>query len=153
MYAGVDALPWVGEADVILVLDGIAPWIPDIHKPAADCRIIHAGPDPLWSRYPVRNYRSDLSLAGETADTILALAAEMKRHKKPAGVAKRREKIAQRTQAIRSTVTERAKAGQHGVMTKEYVALCVSDAVAKIDNAAVLTELGCPLAPMTYRRP
>lgn len=151
MYAGVDALPWVGEADVILVLDGIAPWIPDIHKPAADCRIMHAGPNPLWSRYPVRNYRSDLSLAGETADTILALAAEMKRHKPPASVAKRRDKIAQRTQATRSAVAERAKAGRDGVMTKEYVALCVSDAVAKVENAAVLTELGCPLAPMTYR--
>lgn len=34
-------------------------------------------------------------------------------------------------------------------MTKEFVALCVSEATAGIDDAAILTELGCPLAPMT----
>jgi acetolactate synthase I/II/III large subunit len=150
MYAGFDLEPWISEADVILVLDGISPWMPDVHKPAADCRIIHAGPNPLWSRYPVRNFRSDLSLAGETADTILALADALRRHKKPAGVGKRRALIVERTQAVRKAVAERSKAGQIGVMTKDYVALCVSDATANVSNVAVLTELGCPLAPMTF---
>ena len=150
MSAGIDAAPWITEADVILVLDGISPWFPDQHAPRAACRVIQAGPNPLWSRYPVRNFRSDLSLAGETADTILALGAEMKRHRKPAATAKRRAAIVERTQAIRSAAVARAQAGAAGVMTKEYVALCVSNAVAGVDNKAVLTELGCPPAPMTF---
>lgn len=152
MYAGSDPEPWIREADVILVLDGIAPWMPDVHKHSADCRIIQVGPDPLWRRYPVRNFRTDVALAGETADVVLALAGEMKRLKPRPAITKRRDAVAKRTRAIRAAVAEHARSGQAGVMTKEYVALCVSQAVERLENAAVLTELGCPLPPMTFRQ-
>lgn len=151
-YAGFDPKPWIDEADVILVLDAISPWFPDQARPAPDCRIIHAGPDPLWSRTPVRNFRSDLSLAGETSDTVLALVGAMEKLKRPASVAKRRDKVVMRAKAIREQVVERARAGATGTMTKEYVAWCLSEATRAIDNAAIVTELGCPLPPMTIDR-
>ena len=75
MSVGTNPEPWLSEADVVLVLDCLAPWSPAIHKLAPGCKVIQAGPDPLYSRFPVRNFQADVSLAGETADIILGVGA------------------------------------------------------------------------------
>ena len=38
------------------------PWIPSLASPAADARIIQVGEDPLYQRYPMRSFRSDLTI-------------------------------------------------------------------------------------------
>ena len=73
MYVGQDPAPWVADADVILVIDSLAPWMPDAHGPSSDCRVIQLGPNPLYSRSPVRNFRSDLSITSEVGDALVAL--------------------------------------------------------------------------------
>jgi acetolactate synthase-1/2/3 large subunit len=80
MSAGINPEPWLGEADVVLVLDCLAPWSPAVHTPPPGCKVIQAAPDPLYSRFPVRNFPADLSLAGETADIIDALCQAMAPH-------------------------------------------------------------------------
>jgi acetolactate synthase-1/2/3 large subunit len=66
------------------------------------------------------------------------------------GAEQRREKIRERTAAIRSGALEKAKAGAAAPMTKEWVSLCLSEAIAD-HRATVLSELGCPLPPFTLR--
>ena len=78
MYVGQDPSPWVAEADVILVIDSLAPWMPDVHEPAAGCTVVHLGPNPLYSRFPVRNFRSDLSITSEVGDGLVALERAMR---------------------------------------------------------------------------
>ena len=60
MNIGPDPMPWIAEADVILVVDSLAPWMPDAHGPSPDCTVIQLGPNPLYSRFPVRNFRTDI---------------------------------------------------------------------------------------------
>jgi acetolactate synthase-1/2/3 large subunit len=150
MAVGTNPEPWLSEADVILVLDCLAPWSPAVHAPGPDCKVIQAGPDPLYSRYPVRNFQADLSLVGETADIILGLARAMEAHQ-PEECAERRAVVAARGAEIRLAVRLAAEHGGSGEqMTKEWVSLCLSRAIEGLD-VTVLSELGCPMDPMTLR--
>jgi acetolactate synthase-1/2/3 large subunit len=139
----------IENADVILVLDALAPWAPQIHRPAADCKIIQMAQDPLSSRTPVRNFRSDISIACDLSDGILALKAEMDRFHRTddPSLARRRDAVAATNAKWRDEVLATAEAGRDGVMTKDWVSLCLSQAL-EAQNATILSELGCPMAPM-----
>jgi acetolactate synthase-1/2/3 large subunit len=150
-HVGANPEPWISEADVILVIDSLAPWSPDVHTPRADARIIHLGPDPLFARFPVRNFRSDLTIACETENGIVALEAALRRVR-DAGATRqpgRAGLVAERVAAIRRNVA--ASAAPSDPMSKDYVSKCLAEAIGERD-AVVLSELGCPLAPLTLRR-
>ena len=150
MCVGSDPMPWVKEADAVLVIDCMAPWWPDKHAPGGDCKVIHAGPNPLFTRIPVRNFRADEALTGETGDVINALMAAMQKHRtgKEESLAARSKDVAARTAKIREATLEAASAPPGpGAMTKAWVSRCISEAV-KGRYASVLSELGAPLDPM-----
>lgn len=139
------------DADVVLVLNALAPWWPDKAAPSEGAKIIHVGPDPLFARStPMRNFRADISLAGEVADTILSLKAAMPGVGDFAGVVEdRRGRITTRAEANRAKVIAEAEAGAGGPMTKEWVSLCLGRAIRSQDRkASVFHELGCPLPPL-----
>jgi acetolactate synthase-1/2/3 large subunit len=155
MSVGSNPEPWLGDADVVLVLDCLAPWSPAVHGPAPGCKVIQAGQDPLYSRFPVRNFQADLSLAGDTADIILGLARAMQPHlaSRSAACRDRRARVAVASETIRETARRAAERGGEGEqMTKAWVGMCLSRAIEGRD-ATVLSELGCPLDAMTLRTP
>jgi acetolactate synthase-1/2/3 large subunit len=155
MAVGSNPEPWLGEADVVLVLDCLAPWSPEIHRLAPGCTVIQAGPDPLYRRFPVRNFQADLSLAGETADVVLGLARAMQPYlgARSDAVSARRARVAAAAEAIRTSVRREAEHGGSGEqMTKAWVSLCLSRAIEG-RVATVLSELGCPLDALTLRSP
>ena len=150
-YVGADPLPWIGEADVILVIDSLAPWWPDMHVPGTDTTVVHLGPDPLFARFPVRTFRSDLSIGCETGEGIVRLEQAMReRLSRQVGARMRRRKLLEtRVPAIRAKTADAAAASHP--MTKAFVSKCLSDAIAGKD-ATVLSELGCPLDPIVLKR-
>ena len=75
------------------------------------------GPDPLSTRLPVRNFRSDLLIACDTADSILALKHAMDAHR-PANVADRARRVADVNARDRMQVLDRAWSGVESAMTK-----------------------------------
>jgi len=79
MHAGFDSSPFLAEADLILVIESDVPWMPDVKAPGADARIVHIGEDPAFLRYPMRGFRSDLSIAAGAGATLSALEAELAR--------------------------------------------------------------------------
>lgn len=138
------------EADVVLVLNALAPWWPDRAAPPADAKVIHLGPDPLFARStPMRNFRADVALVGETGPTILALIEAMRGHARDeVALAVRRDRIARRAEANRAAVTAEAERGALGPMSKEWVSLCLGRAIrASGRRASVFHELGAPLPP------
>jgi len=143
---GSDVAPWLPEADVVLVLDGLAPWSPDVHTPKASATIVNLGPDPLHHRFPVRNFRSDLSITGEVDDALVRLEKMMASMAKNRGKAilARRARVAERVAKSREALNAAAIEGATVPMTKAWVAKCVGEAVKDYD-ATVLCELGCPL--------
>lgn len=152
--AGTDPSSWIEQADVILVIDSIAPWSPEIHKPAPGCRIVHLGQDPLYARFPVRNFPSDLTLPGDVADALVALEKAMDSlyPQRADAINERRDGLSPKLAHARGKILTTAAAGGGPEMTKDYVSLCLSEAIAGRD-ATVLSELGCPLGPMTLTQP
>ncbi len=152
-HVGADPGPWLAEADCVLVLDCLAPWWPDRHAPHPAAKVIHAGPDPLFSRYPVRNFTSDLALAGENADIIPALVAAMADlPRDEARLAARRDSLAAASAQERDRLTELSRPGTTAGLTKAQVARALSDALRGMD-ARVFSELGVPLGPLERRTP
>ena len=148
MYAGIDPSWLLERADLVIVLDSLAPWSQQAHTVRPDATIVHIGPDPLKARMPIRNFRSDISIACELAEGILALAQALDGIDIPSVAASRRNDIIARNAKIRAKTLDVASAGRKGTMTADYVALKVSDALAGHD-AVLLSERGCPMPAMT----
>ena len=151
MCVGADPSPWIDEADLIICIDALAPWMPDVHKPDARATIVNIAANPLFSKTPVRNFRSDLSIAGQPDETVIALASELAPHlvANRDAIEMRRSIVQPRIAKIQSNIHAKAVAGNKDRMSKAWVAKCVSDAIAQSGRkASVTSELGCPLNPM-----
>ncbi len=153
MQVGSDPAPWLEEADVVLVLDALAPWFPDKVTLRDDVTVIQAGPDPLFSRTPVRMFPAAITLSGPVDGTVAALGAAMWALPPDAArVEARRTVVAQASDAARIAVRAQAEAGRGAPMSKEWVALCLGELV-KGRKATVFHELGCPLQPLMLDQP
>ncbi|MDR6192502.1 acetolactate synthase-1/2/3 large subunit [Agrobacterium pusense] len=152
MAVGGDPADWLAEADLVLVIDSLAPWSPDTHTLKPGCKVIHIGEDPLYARFPVRNFPCDLALVGDTADTIIELAGAVSGFLPQTEKARaaRRAKVTTASSQRRAMILERAAAGRGPVMSKAFVSICLSKAIEGRD-AAVLSELGAPLEELTLR--
>src|SRR3546814_7661724 len=114
-HVGADPGPWLAAADVVVVLDCLAPWWPDRHPLAEGARVVNIGPDPLFSRFPVRNFRSDLSIAGESSLTLPALIAAMRDLPRDAdAIAARRARLTEASARLRRQQREQAAADEIG---------------------------------------
>ena len=146
MNVGQSPSPWLDEADVVVVVDALAPWMPDAHPLPNDCVVVQLGPNPLYSRFPVRNFRSNVSITTETGAGLVQLAAELNlladdgHHPDRAD---RRARIEAFDADRRAALRAQTEIGD-GPMTKPYVARCIGEAI-RGRAATVLSELGAPL--------
>src|ERR1700719_1806317 len=99
-HLGYDAAPYLDGADAILVLECDVPWIPSLRAPRPECRVIHLGVDPLFSRYPVRGFPCDLAVTGAAASALPELGAALDRHAADFAVSKRRGRLAEQREAL-----------------------------------------------------
>lgn len=72
--------PFLEKADVVFVLDCDVPWFPKLFKPKDSAKVIQAGIDPLYSKSPIRSFRSDLTLQGEPALVLSEIARTVGEH-------------------------------------------------------------------------
>ncbi len=145
MHAGFDPGQEIGDADVILVLDVTVPWWPHRHHPAANVKVIQAGPDPHHLRTPVRSFPADVTLAGNSDEVVTALAAAMPKRDRSARFAA----IADRTKKRRDAVLD-APPPADGVMNQAFVSRAIMKLIG--DSGRVVTELGSQIATMRYGR-
>ena len=130
-------------ADLIVVLDSPVPWIPQQAAPRTDCKVIHIGPDPLFSRYPHRGYVCDLALAGNIAQTLPALheALRARLSANPARTDKRRKAVAEMREELTARRNKRLEEVRNLVpIHPVWTAHCISE--VKASNAIVANELG-----------
>ena len=149
-HVGADPGPWLDQADVVVVLDCLAPWMPDAHRPRPEAKVANIGPDPIFSRFPVRNFRSDLSIMGETAQTVPALIAAMsKLPRQEDRLVARRRALAATSGQIRATLFE-AAAPESGRITKAYASRVLGQKLEGL-NSSVFSELGTQLGTLVRR--
>ena len=151
-YVGGDPEPWISDADVVLVIDSLAPWSPDVHRLDPECQVIQLGPNPLYDRFPVRNFRSDLSITTEVGPALVELERVLRElggdrvhaaGQSDADTA-RRSRIDTHVAQRRERLSELAHTPLDEPMTKAWVASRVGAAI-RGRTVTVISELGCPL--------
>jgi acetolactate synthase-1/2/3 large subunit len=150
MHGGFDVGPWLAEADCVLVLDALVPWIPSRHALPEGCKVIQIGPDPLFSGLPVRSFAADVAIASTPGVAIRALSAALDIRAAAAGDA-RRSKIREKTRELREARLADAEAGRALPMTQAWVSRCLDR--IKGEESIVVNELGCDPSVMTFTRP
>lgn len=155
MAAGSDPEPWLSQADVVVVLDSLAPWMIDSHRPQANCQLIHIGPDPLFARYPVRGYRADVCLAGEVDNTLVTLSQKMN-HAITDDIdalrVQRRQRVTAQIATLKQQRTAEIKRCAHGAIDKPWLSHCVGQ-LAERHNGVIVSELVMQLASTGITRP
>src|SRR5437762_5621279 len=82
------------DADAILVLECDVPWLPVRKAPPPDCKVIHIGADPLFSRYPIRGFTCDVAITGATRLVLPRLGAALAALADPTEIGMRRQRLA-----------------------------------------------------------
>jgi acetolactate synthase I/II/III large subunit len=151
MHGGWDPHALLKEADVILVVDCDVPWIPKQGKPKADAKVIHVGPDPLFTRYPLRGFRADISLTGSVAPTVQALwRSAQKQIVSPTKVEERRKVVSDYSTQLRS----KSRAGVEpmpAVITGKWLSACINRVMGK--DSILVNEYPTVLEEMEIREP
>ena len=142
-----DPAPLLAEADLVICLDVLAPWMPEHHAPKPDAYVVQLGPNPLSIRTPIRNFRADLSIAADIGPALIALEHALAAHRPDAATRTRSERIAARNQSEKAKALAAATPDSAPGMTKAQIARSLSDAVQG-DHATIVSELGCPMLPM-----
>jgi acetolactate synthase I/II/III large subunit len=128
MHVGFDPTPLLEEADLILVIECDVPWLPSVKAPMPDTRIAHVGEDPAFARYPMRSFRSDLSITAGAGAALAALEAALERRAQAAQeqLDARRAWAADRAGARRAKVNALAKADAPHI-TPDHLSHCIGD--------------------------
>ncbi len=153
-YIGADMADTLAAADVVLVIDSLAPWSPNLHKLRDDLRVIQLAPDPLMARTPVRHFRSDVTLATDTGPGIVDLAAALAPLATGATplIAARRARVGSLAAAHQAAVAAAVQSAPGQPLTKAAVSAILGRAIRGHD-AVVVSELGVPLAQLGLTRP
>lgn len=147
-HIGAEPGEYLQEADVVVVINSLAPWWPDKHKISKDTKVINIGPDPLFSRHPVRNFRSDISIAGESNLTLPALFDAMNDLKRDhALIEARMDQLKGASKVWRANTKEQASARNSQGITKAWVSKCLGEAL-KGRKSSVFSELGTILGSL-----
>jgi acetolactate synthase-1/2/3 large subunit len=99
-HLGYDAGPFLGDADAILVLECDVPWIPSLEAPRPECKVVHLGVDPLFSRYPIRGFPCDLALTGAPAAALPELTEAIDKLAAGSAVSERRRRLGEQREKL-----------------------------------------------------
>jgi len=140
-------------ADVVLFLESEIPWVPTRGEPDPATFIAHAGTDPLFTRYPVRTHRSDLSITSTISALLPALEEALAAVGAEQGAAARRAKLMEAAAAERKRVSDVAARDEAtgGPITKTFLSRCLQ-AVRPADSL-VLNEYSLERQHVDFDRP
>ena len=129
MLVGFDSGPLVPEADLIINAECDVPWYPAFDKMKDGCKVAHIGEDPVYQRYPMRTFKSDLSIAARSVIVFDALNIALEKHlpSMTAGIEARRKQAAERIKARQDRVAKEAR-GAPDKITPQYLSHCIGEA-------------------------
>jgi acetolactate synthase-1/2/3 large subunit len=100
----------IREADAILLLDCLVPWIPKLTRPPQTARIAQIDIDPVKASIPLWGFPVDLPLVGDTSKGLLLLVQALERRATPerrAAWTARRERLEEDAARQRRELAER----------------------------------------------
>ncbi|EKS29664.1 thiamine pyrophosphate-requiring protein [Afipia felis] len=150
MNLGYDPHRFVGDADVVLVLDSDVPWLPVHAQPKSDCKVIQCGFDPLHTQIPIRGFASDLGIAGGCVAILTALTKALDARK--ADVSARRDWVVKNRaelDAERQMIIE--KSAHQMPIHPAWASHCIG--AAKDADAIVVNEYTLQLDHCAFEQP
>lgn len=154
LHVGYD-LRAASDADVLCFLDVDVPWIAAAATPPADAIVVQCGPDPHFSRYPIRTHRSDLSVTASVGNLLAALATALPG--RSGRIDKRRRAVIEQAAATsHSRISEllAATGCADGPITKTFMnwalAQVLRDDVSVVSEYWVRPELLPRRGPLSY---
>jgi acetolactate synthase-1/2/3 large subunit len=153
MHVGFDSGPWLEDADAVVVLDAMVPWIPKRQALPDGCRVIQIGPDPLFADLPMRSFPASLAIAAAVPAALDALATALTARgvDKADAITRRRERITERNADRQEAVHAAIEAGRGTPMGPAWISHCIDR--LKGADGVVFSELACDPAAMTFTRP
>jgi len=142
MNLGAAGAELLAKADVIIVVECEVPWFPRYSQPRQDAQVVHLGMDPLWSRYPIRNFPAQIAVPGQARAALAMLDEALVAAGMNENAAKRRRSAAaelkRNSAEQRATLLEKAR-GEKPIRYA-YLGDCVRAALPK--KSIVVAELG-----------
>ena len=153
LHAGGDVAGSLAEADVVIIMEADAPWTPKRTGPREDATVIAIGEDPLFSRYPIRGYRIDMTLAGSPKHTLKALNEAVKRiGVDSAAVAERTARWGEARQKRAEASEARAEAGKGEFpINKAYFSRELGKHLG--EDTILMNELGIDASQIAFTAP
>ena len=138
-HLGQNVHPILGEADLLIILESEVPWLPETREPDPSTRIVHIGVDPLFQDYPIRSFRSDLSITASAATLLPALEDALAQAlPDPAANEARKATVAQLAEARNARRAKRlAPVIADPRMNKDWLNLCLNEA---LDEQVILVN-------------
>lgn len=134
-HLGMDLARALDRADVVLFVECDVPWIAARTAPAAAAFVAQAGVDPLYTRYPMRTHRADLTINATPAALFDALTAELG-HLAARIDPGRGDRIREAARAAAEQVDrlrQREAATSDGPITKVAISAALGDALGPAD--------------------
>jgi acetolactate synthase-1/2/3 large subunit len=154
MHLGSNPEAYFDIADVIVVLEADVPWVPRHKAPRPDCKIIHAGADPLFENYPLRGFPCDLAITGVLGATLPALAKALAAREKAASsrIEARRRKVAEARDRLQMRVaTSLEKAKNSSPIHPGWINHCID--LVKGEDGTVVKEALTPAEHLHFNKP
>lgn len=153
LHQGFDPDALVTEADVVLAIESDTPWFPNRAEPPADATVIQIDDDPLYERYPIRGYATDIGLAGNAAATLRALDARLAASAlNEAAIEARRRRWSDAHRRQREAWDEAAlDVSDEKPMDYRWISRCIGEALGEDDIA--VTEISLDPTQVSFNRP
>ena len=131
---GQDPSPKLREADVVVVVECDAPWVPRIATPRDDATVVHIDEDPVYQDYPYWGFGVDIAARGDAAATLRRIKSVIESERNGREVGERMQKLSEEHQAMRAAQVERTKKlGTQRPIAKDWVSLQVQRLKSKDD--------------------
>ncbi|MBI4494944.1 MAG: thiamine pyrophosphate-requiring protein [Chloroflexi bacterium] len=104
--------PKLEDADLVLLLEALVPWLPGYLEPSPGAKVISIAVDPAASRNLHYEFSADLRIAGDPGKVLGQLLAEVDRlltASRRQAIAERRDRIAATSRARRENLDRRAQ--------------------------------------------
>ncbi len=148
MFQGSMPGPLLDDADLVIVIESDVPWMPSKEAPPSGARIVQIGEDPLYARYPMRSFPSDLTITASALSVLEALEQALQ-DRTGAHVEERRARLVARSQKLHAQWRDEAeRAGRGDKNTLAWLNHCLREVVDRdtiVINEYSFRQEYCPL--------
>jgi acetolactate synthase-1/2/3 large subunit len=140
---------YLQDADLVLVVECVVPWLPRFSRPKSATKIVHIGADPLASRYPFREFEADLLIAGDAAATLTMLNESVGAIDDDV-LRKRRDWVAaEKAKALQARQDLVQRSCDAWPIHPAWLAHCINE--AKANGTIIVNELGTAASRLEFR--